>query len=472
MDLLHTEFKRLFSSAMHKNLRLSLAEMSLSKDFVTGTGGDLYPLLARSTDAVEWVEGHRYGVKAGEATRFITRFFPYATYELSADVATGHAGFSFYLNDTCAHVCFTRDAFLYTCGEASEQHALPCKASFLTAAVGCRPGAFDIYLAEAGGWRHFVTVKEAGFARSHAYASFVSAKAALTLGEGASVRAVSAYLDNGVAIADMRPIRYEDGSVMTKGGRVYLTASLRMQEEAYQGVVSWVPGTQEFALTGAIFYDAGDGLWASDVAASIFYHRERREWLLWVCSFAHDHILGHAAFTGDPRFGVNVIDITLMEKAKEGTSPTEFLGFFGDEDPDFFYDAARGEYLFSVCRLDPESKQYRYYFFAGDDPFAGYRHIGTGYLGAETGGSFVRVEDALYFLCGNDFTRTSDYRIYHAEGMDVAHFDLPDGGFRGWGTLIPVKMGSRTRYFWLTFDRMGGSDYRWSYGNLYCFEAP
>ena len=62
-------------------------------------------------------------------------------------------------------------------------------------------------------------------------------------------------------------------------------------------------------------------------------------------------------------------------------------------------------------------------------------------------------------------------RIYTEEGMATAHFDYPDGGFRGWGTLIPVTMGTRTRYFWLTFDRHNASAFRWSYGNLYCFEA-
>jgi hypothetical protein len=32
-------------------------------------------------------------------------------------------------------------------------------------------------------------------------------------------------------------------------------------------------------------------------------------------------------------------------------------------------------------------------------------------------------------------------------------------------------MGSRTRYFWMTFDRHNGSGYTWSYGNIYCFEG-
>ena len=55
--------------------------------------------------------------------------------------------------------------------------------------------------------------------------------------------------------------------------------------------------------------------------------------------------------------------------------------------------------------------------------------------------------------------------------MAEAKFDFDDGGFRGWGTIIPVELGSRMRYFWLTFDRHNGSSYNWSYGNLYCYEA-
>ena len=90
--------------------------------------------------------------------------------------------------------------------------------------------------------------------------------------------------------------------------------------------------------------------------------------------------------------------------------------------------------------------------------------------GAETGGSFVKIDGELHFVCGNDFKKTSEYRIYNKDGMTTASFRYPDGGFRGWGSVIPVTVGSRPRYFWLTFDRHSGSAYRWSYGNLYCFE--
>ena len=74
-------------------------------------------------------------------------------------------------------------------------------------------------------------------------------------------------------------------------------------------------------------------------------------------------------------------------------------------------------------------------------------------------------------MCGNNFNARSEYRIYSKDGMREAKFRYPDGGFRGWVCVIPVTLGDRKRYFWLTFDRHNGSSYNWSYGNFYCFEA-
>ena len=125
----------------------------------------------------------------------------------------------------------------------------------------------------------------------------------------------------------------------------------------------------------------------------------------------------------------------------------------------------------AICRSDPETGRYRYFFFQSAEPFANYRFIGKGMPGSETGGSFVRCGKQRLFVCGNSFEAHSDYRIYSENGMQNAVFDYPDGGFRGWGTLMPIKLGTRTRWFWITFDRKLGSAFNWSYGNIYCFEA-
>lgn len=474
MSRIKTKFRRKLSLPLYKSLRLSLAEMSFSKDFIGKPHGDLYPLLFKTDDCAERIENGVYTVEKGKAIRLFSAFFPYASYELSATVNGGAAGLCFSLPSATATLSLEADGRLvFTSGEKKESALFPLAPSKKAVLiVSCRPGAFDVYKREGDCITLVTTFETDAFLDSAAYRLFSEGTVSLVLSGGASAHGALSFMDNGIAIADMRPIRYENGEVMLQEGKLYFTASLRMQKEAFLGILSWVPGTAALSLTGALFFDAGDGLWANDVAASLLYHREEGRWLLWACSFAHGHILGHAAFLGDVRFGVNAIDLSLMQEGEKDAPRTLFLGFEGDEDPDFIYDAEAGRWLFSVCRLDEESKQYRYFFFESDSPFENYRFLGKGEAGAETGGSFVKTSEGLYFVCGNGYDKRAEYRIYERGGFSLASFDYDDGGFRGWGTVVPVKMGSRERLFWLTFDRQNASDFNWSYGNFYCFEAP
>jgi hypothetical protein len=170
------------------------------------------------------------------------------------------------------------------------------------------------------------------------------------------------------------------------------------------------------------------------------------------------------------RFGVNVVDVTVMAPSADEAF-TDFLGIKGDEDPDFYLNEKDNKWYMAICRIDRALGAYRYAFFTSDDPFKDYRYIGKGLDGAETGGSFVMLEGEPAFICGNDFNKRANYRIYTSDGMREAEFDFDDGGFRGWGAVLPLPSGNRTRYFLLTFDRHNGSDYGWSYGNVYCFEG-
>lgn len=471
MNITKTEFKRKFAISMYKDLSFELARMSFSKDFVGDSRGDPYPLLEKSEGCVERVEKGCFHVSDGCSKRFFCEFFPYATYELRAETRCGEAGFVFSLPSTEACLIFSREQIFFRCGKARERFGFDLKNDGkLSFSVSCRPGAFDIFAKNGGKSEYIHTFKADEFGISDKYSEFSEGHVALYASECAVNKVVS-YIDNGISIADMRPIRYENGDVMVEGGLVYITASIRLIEGCMQGVFSWVPGTSEFRLCGAIYYDAGDGRWCGDVAASILYNRKDSMWYLWVCSFSHGHILGHSRFEGDPRFGVNVIDIKLMKKADEGNKLSAFVGFFRDEDPDFYYDEEEDVWFMAICRHDPASRGYKYFFFKSDSPFDGYTCIGRGIDGAETGGSFVKVDGKRYFICGNRFDLVSNYRIYSKEGMSEAEFNYPDGGFRGWGTLMPIRMGSRVRRFWLTFDRHKGSEYNWSYGDLYLFEG-
>ena len=466
MKIYNKTFHRLFSQNFYKNLKLPLGQMTFTKDFINDSRGDPYPVLQKTDDCRETVENNRYAVHGGRVSRVLGQFFPYATYEVGFETLEGSVGFLFRIASREAMLLYNGKQLIFSSGEVFRPEEL-----LDTLIVSCRPGAFDVYTRTNGAARFLHTFRCGSFANAHLQKEFSAGIAALSVTGTARIREASFYIDCGISQADIRPIRYEDGCVMLENGKIYLTVSIRMQAETFQGVFSWVPGTAQFALTGALFYDCGDGKWCGDVAASVLYHREKRKWLLWVCAFSHGHILAHAAFDGDPRFGVNVIDVELMPKPLKKAGITEFCAIERDEDPDFFYDKSSDRWLMAICRMDPAVNGYRYVFFESEDPFEGYRYLGGGLDGAETGGSFVNLQGETVFACGNDFHKVSDYRIYTRRGMHRGKFDFPDGGFRGWGTLIPVSQGSRTRYYWLTFDRHNGSDYNWSYGNLYCFEA-
>lgn len=471
MNIRNLKFHRLFSKTLFRSLRLPLGEMTFTKDFITDTRGDLYPILEKSGDCAEKICCNRYILEGGSVRRMLCGFFPFAGYEVTFCLEDGSCGFSFSIPTGEAGITYDGRQLSFACGEHLEKVEYCGGGGTETMLVSCRPGFFDVYFQHNGQPILAHSFACAAFAASNHQSCIQNGYAGLMLRGHLAVHSACAFVDCGISQADLRPIRYENGDVMVENGKVYLTASARMQSEKHQIILSWVPGTSQFELTGALFYDAGDGLWCGDVAASVLYHRPTAQWYLWVCSFDHDHILGHAAFTGDPRFGVNVIDVVLMEHAPEGTPISTFSGFSGDEDPDFFYDDREQKWYMAICRLDPAIKAYRYVFFKSDHPFHGYHCIGMGYDGAETGGSFVRMGDQRIFACGNSFKQRANYRMYTAGGMHEAQFDFDDGGFRGWGTIIPVECGTRRRYFWLTFDRHNGSDYNWSYGNLYCFEA-
>ena len=477
MNPLYTEFKRKFSLSMYKNMGISLGEMSFYKDFVNDTRGDLYPLLEKSEGCRECVGENRYCVSGGSAERVFCQLFPYASYELALESLKGAAGFTFRLPNVTATVTLACDEggtrLSYECAEHKETLALPedftAKSPWL---VTLRPGVFDIYYRKNGGANYVATVEEPALAHVNRYADFKDGYVSLTVNGEACVKSVTSSLDNGISIADFRPLKYEDGTVIQEGGRVYFSASIRQHAGGYQAIFSWVPGTMQLEMTGALFFDKGDGYWRSYIASTLVYHREKKTWYVWTSSFGNEHILAFGNFEGDPRFGIGVIDVTLMEKATEKDGFADFVGFSSDEDPDLVFDAETGRWILAICRIDKATNEYCYAFFSSTDPLRGFRFIGRGvYPAVETGGVFVRVNGELFFTCGNSFEKRADYRIYSKVGMKEARFRYPDGGFRGWGCVMPVKLGSRTRCFWLTFDRHNGSCYQWSYGNFYCFEA-
>ncbi len=470
MNFNEMKFQRVFSKSMYKSLRLPLAEMTFTKDFVNDKRGDLYPVIIKDAGCDERIETNRYHVQNGTVERMFTRFFPYATYEISFFDLNGGCGFVFHLADQKAELICKNNTVRFSDGNGKQEKELPERISGATIAISCRPKAFDVYFTQNGKPTYFHTFTAEGFASSNQKKQFDRGYVSVVINGGAIIDSVSSYMDCGISQADIRAICYENGEPIFENGKIYFTASIRMQVSGFQGIFSWTPSTSNIELTGALFFDRGDGFWRNYLASSLLYNRKTKEWYIWTSAFEHGHILCYASFVGEPRFGVNVIDVTMMKPA-DTNDATAFWGVKGDEDPDFYYNEQEKMWYMAICRLSPVNKQYRYMFFKSEKPFTDYTYLGQGYEGAETGGSFVNIESETVFVCGNDFKKRANYRIYTKDDMYEAKFDFDDGGFRGWGTVIPVVMGSRKRYFWLTFDRHNGSSYNWSYGNFYCFEA-
>ena len=72
-----------------------MGKLTLTNDFVNDKRGNLYPIINKSEDCIEYIKENRHCVEKGTVERFIGQFFPYATYEISFDQLNGKVGFIF-----------------------------------------------------------------------------------------------------------------------------------------------------------------------------------------------------------------------------------------------------------------------------------------------------------------------------------------------------------------------------------------
>lgn len=525
-------FRRKFAVNLYKNLRFPLGEMSLYNQWLSSDRGDPYPLLKRAGEPKETVTPDAsYRVEnTGDGVAIIRRYlgqhFPYANYEMTVLENGGFVGFGFKCraDGRSVYTAETAPAVdIFAMDQGGNGGKLFCRISVggeqvkvletdvfpqftvgTTFSVACRGEEFDVYADNGGTPEVVYTFAVPEFSDIRRQVNFNACDvsvlvAASERGSASEVTNVNWYLDCGVCQADMRSIRYTDGTPMMENGRLFFTMSVRLVKGGYQAVISWNPSGCDFRLEGAIFYDAGDGILCADVAASVLYDKKKEQYLVWFCSFSHDHILAHGVCDSDIRYGITVLDVELMPVEKfvardgvDGTNPggvkqrgkavltddRAFLGKTGDEDPDFYFDEKKNCWYMTVCRHSNATGKYEYFRFKSDDPFEGYRFVDKTGNEQETGGSTVLIGDKRYFFCGAYFNRRAVYNTYEIGEDEKFHFlgniktDYDDGGFRGWGTVLPVKCGSRTKYMWMTFDRfLGSAVHNWSYGNIYVYEA-
>lgn len=290
------------------------------------------------------------------------------------------------------------------------------------------------------------------------------------------------YIDCGIAQSDIRPVKYEDGSPIISEGKMYFTVSARTQLTAYQSVISWDICTYDISMEGLILFSY-DGLNIfNDVASCLVYDRFSNEWIIWNTAHNSGHISARTKLNSDIRFGYNIVKTNFVaterydsdSKKYVVTDDKSFYGKSGDEDIDIIFDKVANKWYLTLCRLSSSNGDaYSYFLYESDNPIDGFVFKGKTTSDNVTGGNIVKFGNEYHFVCGANETK-SQYNIYKLNDLStkigLCKFDINDGGYRGWGTLIPIPSGNFTKYIFVTFDREQYGTGNWSYGNLYFYE--
>ena len=355
MKLTEATLFRRFSVNFHRNLTMKLGEMSFFKDWINDSRGDPYPLISGAAD--ETVSDGLYTVQNGAVTRMMGAFFPWATYDVTLD-SLQNASFGFVVDSTEGEISAILSPDALTVRFDGEEHTFPAAyESGDTFSVTFRTGGISAYFVRNGASHLIADLSGEIMHRLRKESVFSAAKVLLRIDAASDGLCVISraewHIDAGISQADPKPIRYEDGTPIIENGRIFLTVSARTEEDMYQFVASWDYSTCDFRLVGALFFDCGDGYWCGDVASSIIFDRTANVWRIWMCAFSHGHILARGTSLADPRFGINVIDVALMEPASKTSALTDFVGFEGDEDPDLIL--IDGKWHLAVCRVEPDT---------------------------------------------------------------------------------------------------------------------
>lgn len=305
-------------------------------------------------------------------------------------------------------------------------------------------------------------------------------------GSSFTINKTEAYLDCGIGQADIRPIKYEDGCPILENGKMYFTLSARTQNNSYQTVVRWTIDTNEFDMVGIILFTYDGVKIYNDVASCLVYDRINSEWIIWNTAHNCGHISARTKLNTDVRFGYNIIKTELVETEMYDSSSGKYIvsnddsfyGKSGDEDVDIIYDKEKNKWYLILCRLNwsdlDNTDMYRYQLYESDNSVSDFVFVDRTTTGNVTGGSIIKFGGEYNLVCGSNNHKISQYNFYKLNDLSSfygnALLDIVDGGYRGWGAVIPLPSGNFTRYILATFDRVKKGEGQWTYGNLYFYE--
>lgn len=267
---------------------------------------------------------------------------------------------------------------------------------------------------------------------------------------------------NQIGMADYRPIKYEDGSIMQEDGKVFICATVRGAgiNSAYQGVFKVDPSTAHVEMIGALFNLRNTSVPYNDNAGNVIYDRNEHKWLIMFIGHSDDGTGTRYAWQGetntDPRYGVHNIKTQRMIYTDGAYR----------EDIDFIY--YNGKW-YAIGSKDASVTD----LAESDGGWMGnYTTVHSGGSN-ETGTSFVKMPNGTpAVVAGTGDTADHRCRVYSFDLTTSYYltFDhTPDA--RTWFQPIPWGDGDDFKWYVLSFTRDNVQSLAYSYGAFITYEG-
>lgn len=289
--------------------------------------------------------------------------------------------------------------------------------------------------------------------------------ASLPGGGRATLLQARSMLSTGTGQADPQIIQTKSGKPLVKDGRLYLCLSTRGFEriiDTFQGVYSLGLEGYDLKLEGALFFTKQDDVMYGFHATKVVWDEDEGQFLVITTTHEDTHTLAWAKTRTDILHGIHLLNVTELDFPHAQSR----MPGANAEDPDFFYDAKAKKWRLSYCALHEGS--YVTFLCQSKTWNGAYQLLAQSKENNNTGIRQVDVGGKRYVLSGGSGTTFYIYDYPTLENLGTFRQRYPNGGFRGWPTIVPVDYGNYERYLWITFDR-GAQTGRYSYGTLYFY---
>lgn len=287
------------------------------------------------------------------------------------------------------------------------------------------------------------------------------------------IKTAEQTLSCGSAIADIRPLTYEDGSPLIENNRLYYSVSSRTGG-AGPAILELHLGTCELKMTGVLRTSYEHQMWQG-MASHIMYDRTTGFWQVTIPLHKTDpatgkwtHLLAVKKSFSDLRYGATRLDFELLDYEK----PT-----IGDEDAQIFYDSDLKRWVMiyaSTRQPDGSRGNYILRMQTSKRPDGGFRDYRFATNVSSTGVTSTLVGGKRYVFSGDvQSDGHNNYPVFSFPDLvkvGQLNLDVTDGGTRGWNNVTPFPEGLDTRYVFLAFDRGVTTDENpWTYGRLHLY---